>query len=628
MSTDGLTIPSNLHNITPEQVMFVYNTSKTGSLEVAEYYRDQRDIPNSNLVGLPITVPTASVNGLTCESVDLNEADYLYQIENPLIDALDNLGTNFSTSGARTIWVIILGYGIPLAYDDNGETIAIASRLHRLGQTVDHKYANHTYDRRGQFKFFDEEDAGELFITSVIDGPTVDACKDLIDRSLDVDNQTFITGDVFIDPYGLQVTSADQQYEQDILDFISNEFDNLGLDSQVTVDPGDPYQEATVQTLERDSFYWGWFNPTYSRQLFLNQNERRVFLYNADDRSACNIHFYKSGSPFDENGSDHWCNLAINVDPGYATCAGSVADPGSDAFLRPTPFFQALHQGATVGEAFLFASPFVDWKTVLIGDPLMVVNFPVDIPSEQDTSFTLLPNDEVILRTKLVIEESIAWGDRQTRMLTDVVNHVVESHDFSEEINLLLPMADWNELKSESAQTNIYAPIVNQWGTYVNETTNQSVSLWLQDKNEKITQRMRDVLRQTGTQDISDQLLLSPGSWQFIFTYNHPLLTREDIHFELEIATDENFDSSSIVIDLSTLTDTTGWSYEGQPYIFVQLPTSGFPSNFSGRRVKFVSQVAHYLTTTGIYYARWTATDDVGAPIEGATATQRIIISA
>ena len=614
-------------NITPEMVAFVYNTNDPDSLEVAQYYRDAHDIDNSNLIGLAITAPVPGPTGTTCESVIMDEADYLYQIENPLLAALENLGVDFSTDGSSSIWVIVLGYGIPMAYDDNGEIIAIASRLHRLGRVSNNKRPNHTYDRRGEFKFFDSNDATELFITAVLDGPTKEAVMKLIDRSMDVSRQTFITGDLVIDPYGRQLTAADLDYQADILDFIDNELPNLSLGSQVTVDIDDPYQEPTTASFSGDSFYWGWFNPTYSQQLFLSQNERRVFLYNADDRSACNIHYYVNNSPFDTNGSDFWCNIAINIKPGYAACAGSVDEPESDAFLRPIPFFQALHQGAVMGEAFLFASQFVSWKTVLIGDPLMTVNFPVDIPSDQDVTFQLIPNDEAILREKKFIEDALGWGARQTRLLNEVRDVVVASENFSEELNLLFPTNRWFNMKNTRSQTDLQFGLVSRWLRYVQATTNLSANQWLDANSHKVTQRLQSVVQETGAPAIPDSDVYDSGYWEFTFTYTHPDLTLENVFFELEVSKSTTFSPATTLIDLSTQTSVSGWEYEGQPFLFVQIPDSGFPSNFSGRRVRFSSPQANFLTSTEVYYVRWTAVDSSGLSFPGATATERMIVS-
>jgi uncharacterized protein (TIGR03790 family) len=614
-----------LHNITEERVAFVYNANSSDSLEVAEYYRDARNLPNANLIGLNIPAPVQGSTGLVCESVILNEADYVYLIENPLIEAIQNIAS-LATDGSRTIWVIILGFGIPVSFDNNGEIIAIASRLHKLGISSTNKISNHTFDRR-TFQFFDDQDATQVYITAVLDGPTAAAVKKLIDRSIDVDNQTFITGDLFIDPYGQKVNSDDLAYQENILDFISNEVPNLGIESNLTVDINveDPYQEPTVLQLFHDAFYWGWFNPTYSNQLLLSQNERRVFLYNADDRAACNIHYYQNSSPFDSNGSDHWCNIAINAEPGYAACAGAVADPGSDSFLQPLPFFQTLHQGATLGEAFLFASKYLNWKTILIGDPLMVVNFPVDLPSDQDTASVVVQNDEIILRLKYTIEESLGWAARQARLLDDLRDRVVETSILAEELHLLQPLVNWRTLKELEAQRNLYSFLVSRWMTYIELTTNLTLSQWLTENDEKITSELQTVAAATSGESIADAFVYSTGYWELIFTFTHTELTFENVFFKLEISRDSDFET--IALTVNSLTDATGWSYESQLYSFTQIPDDGLPSNFSGRRVRYSSPQSNFLRSTEVYYTRWVTLNDVGIEFSGTSDSRRIIVS-
>lgn len=624
--TSGLTFAPTLHNVTPERVVFVYNVNKTGSLEVARYYRDKRGIPNNNLLGLPLPIPEPGATSADCETTVLTATDYLYLIELPLINHMEGLGTDFSSDGVKPIWVIILGYGIPTAMDDNGSIVAVASKLHRIGKDNTLQVPNHTFDRRN-FQFFDDDDASEMFITAILDGPTVASVKKLIDRSLDVDNQSFITGKIYVDPYGQKSLADDLEYQEDILDFITSDIPNLSMDSVVTVDIDDPYQEPTISNLAQDAFYWGWFNPTFSKNLFANQNERRVFLFNADDRAACNIHFFDvaNDSPFDENGSDPWCNLAINVEPGYAACGGAVADPGSDAQLRPGAFFRALHQGASLGEAFLFASKFISWRIVLIGDPLMVVNFPVDIPSDQDPTFTLIPNDEVIRLTKFAIEDSLGWGSRQNRILKNTLDRIVASDDLDEEIPLLNPISVWSTNKNQTAQEDIHFGITSTWLQYIQQTTNTTVSEWLTNKGERITNPLRSIIQQTGTTAVEDSLVYPTGWWSFTFSYEHPILTLENIFFRLEVARDSAF--SSIVLDTSTTTDTIGWKYEASPYIFVQLPGDGFPSNFSGRRIRFESPTDNLLRSTEIYHVRWTPTNASGTPFLVVSQVQEMVIA-
>ena len=610
--------PATLHNITSERVVFVYNNNVTGSRDVALAYQQARELPDDNLISINVDAPTQGETGLDSE-VTLSYADYIDQVEDPLRSALADLGVGFDSSGLGegSIWVIILGFGIPTAFlDVDGTPIAIASALHRLGKSKsDRKSPNHTFNRVGNFKFFDEEDASEVFITAIIDGPTSEAAIALINRAIDIDNQTFVAGDIFVDPYGLKETADQIEFQSDILDFVNNEAPNLGMPVNLTVDINNPYLEPTIASFFKDSFYWGWFNPTYSKNLFFNQNQRRVFLYNADDRAASNIHYYDSNraTAFDVNGSDHWCNIAINITPGYASCAGSVDEVGADAYLLPRPFFESLHRGATLGEAFLFASKFVNWKTVLIGDPLMVVNFPSDLPLDQDTSNTTISNKEAILRIKSSYEESLAWAHRQSRLSSSILSTIVDSTNLSEEVYLLEVANKLNNLKSEVNQINLMAPAIDGWLSFILQTTRMNIFEWLNNNNENITHFLNEALKTVASTEVPASLEYPEGEWEYIFVYNHILLTFENIHFNLQIAADEDF--TDIVVDVSTLVDIEGWKYEREQFTFVQMPNSGLPSNFSGRRIKFIAHSDHYLTRTELYYVRWKALDEDGVKV-------------
>ena len=138
---------------------------------------------------------------------------------------------------------------------------------------------------------------------------------------------------------------------------------------------------------------------------------------------------------------------------------------------------------------------------------------------------------------------------------------------------------------------------------------------------------MYEVIQESGVALVPESSILEQGYWEFTFTFVHQELTLENIFFELEVARNQTFDSGSILVDVSSLTDVTGWKYEGQPFLFIQMPESGFPSNFSGRRVRFTSPEVNFLRSTEVYFVRWTAVDSSGIAFPGATATQRMIIS-
>jgi len=584
-------LESELHNITPDNVVFCYRQNDSASFEVALHYSNARSIPSDQLIALPCSADNV-----------ISENEYLTTIEQPLTTALGGFvgpGSGGGSGGERQIWVLILGHRVPHAYtrDDNGDVIAIASRLHRLGKTSEYKFRNFTYNRIGNWRYFDTDDAAEITITAVIDGPTVAAAKALIDRSLDVDNQSFITGKIFVDPYGKKITEDQLQFQDDILDFVNNEIPNLGLSHKITVDLEDPYLEPQTAFFSRDSFYWGWFTPRFSRDLFLNQNERRVFLYNADDDSAADITL-----GFDVNGSDPWCNLAINIDPGYASCAGSVSGPDEDAFLRPRPFFEAMHRGATLGECFLFSSPFLNWKIILIGDPLMVVNFPVGVPNDQDLSNILINNNEAIRLVKESLEEAIGYAARQTRLVQELLLFNVDSVNISEEIELLPALAVWRDMKNDTTRRQLFSPVIASWINYIFKTANLTLDEWLTAQGEKISSYLRNSL-QFQNQTVSNSNVYAQGRWQYDFVYAHELNTLQNVHFRLQVASDNDF--GTVISDINSSEDVTGWKFENEPNKFINLFEFGYPSNFSGFRIRFDAPSAEYLTTTEIYYIRW-----------------------
>ena len=621
VATSSLNFPPVLHNITPDKVVFCYRLGDADSLEVATHYCNVRLVPQENIIGLPCSDDNV-----------ITEFEYLDTIEGPLTVAIRKLG-NFTSSGLNEIWVIILGYNIPHIYlpdtdpyDPYGPNpLAIASRLHRLGKKVELKRPQHVFDRRGNFKFFDALDSQELYITAVIDAPTKDGAINLINRAIDVDNQPFVTGKMLVDPFGKKLTESQVQYEIDMAEFIDKQAELVGLEVDETVDVDDPYIDPTVRILEGESFYWGWFEPQFAKELIKKQNQRRVFLYNADDTGASDI-----ARDLDTQNSNPWVNLAINVESGYAATAGAVAPPGEDSYLRPRPFIESLHRGSTIGEAFLFSSRHVDWKLVFIGDPLLVVLFPVDLPPDQKFDHAVriedfvLPNDEVILITKQNIEEGLAYADRQSQLTQLLLDTNLSSINVAEEIRLLYTLAKWRDHKNQESQINLYSRAINEFLTYILTTTGLTFEQWLDRENHKITILFHQAINATASAEIEDSFDFEEGFWQYDFIYIHEPLTLENIHFDLQLSTTPNF--SNVVIDVSSFSSIVGWKFESEKFEFQQMLSSGFPSNFSGRRIRFVSPEEHFLTRGNLFHVRWRALNSDGVPLTNYNVDPKVFI--
>lgn len=608
-----------LHSVRPENVVFCYRRNDTDSLDVARFYANKRGVPDDHLIPLD------------CSSDNIiSETEYINDIERPLYDAvriLDSRGNssgsvNFSTGytypggsvGEKLIWVIILGYHIPHGYwpgdDPYSAPKAIASRLHRLGLPEQNSYPNFTYDRRGDFRFFTATDAENIYITAVIDGPSKSVAMRLVERSIDIDNQTFVAGQLYCDPFGRKSTSSQLDYQEDILDFLENEAPNLNLTIVKTIDSSKNTVDPTVAFFKNDAFYWGWYRSTYSQNLFFDQPEKRIFLYNADDSSGEDI----SSSLDNINGSNPWCNIAINIEPGYAATAGAISAVEEIYYLRPRPFFESLHRGACLGEAFLYSSPVVDWKIFLIGDPLLTILFPSDLPADQNPTNTLITNNEAIRRVKESIEESAAWLYRQSNLTTQIADFNATSFNFSEELNLLYRLGDWKSAKSEEVMNDLLTRSVQSLMSYILVTTDLTFAEWLEQQNDKTTDILNNVLLQMGSGYLTDTDLLHPsGHWTFEFTYLHPLQTLEKVHFQIQLSYTPDF--SIIDMDVQSSLDNSGWTYEYDVNDFIDLPSVGLSSNFSGRRVRYSSVSSNYLPRLEIYWLRWRALRDDLSPI-------------
>ena len=586
-----------LHNITPDRVVFCYVDGDSDSYAIALYYANRRKVPAENLIALPCST-----------NHSITEAQFESTIEQPLLDAISGLEGGTGSQYEKQIWVIILGYKVPNIYVTDGEIIAVASRLNRLGMSYVAKEGNYLFDRQ-IFKYFDATDAEELYITAILDGPSTIAVQQLIDRSIDVDNQISIAGDFYLDPYGLQDLDAHLEYQTILTQFYDNNISDLSLTTHVTTTENAAASDPMFERLQNDSFYWGWFTTYYSANLFTSQNERRVFLYNADNLSASNI---RDGLGED---SDKWCNLAINVEPGYACCAGAVDTPGTNAYLQPRSFFRALHKGASIGEAFMYSTPYVNWKLVFIGDPLMVVQFPTEAPEDNHIDPTqetpTYDSLQMIEYIKDKLETSITYSRRQSILLSDLTTAMFASTDITELHYMVNPLVTWRNLKSKTSREEMYKEIVRKWINYLYATHTLTVNEWLETYSKTLSPTLADIIEKISTQSIIDDNLLSAGAWDIIFTYNHSMLTYEFIHFKLQVSALEDF--SVLTYNFDTLSSTDGWSYESTINSFTTM-TTGFPSNFSGRRLKY-SDSTNILTQGEIYYAQWIAQHDDGTPI-------------
>lgn len=572
-------------NISSENVLFCYRDNDADSVEIAEYYQLARNIPTDNFLALDCSTGTT-----------VTESDYISQIEDPLLAKIATLDA---------IYVIILGYHVPYMYTDEGDEygtiLSILSRLHRLGHTKSLQFKNPSFNRTASYRYFDEEDATELYITAVINGPDVDTVKAMIDHAVLISKNALVSGQLYCNPYGL----LNDDYQTLVEEFVSLEIPNLGIESTTTLLPSESEYEYVdnydprlakypiFNFFEHDCFYWGRSESSYSTSLFLNQSESRIFLYNADSDSASDI-----TAPVGDNTTAHWCNVAIGS-PGYACTAGNVGNSGIDNYLNPRAFFEALHHHSVIGEAFLFASPVVDWKLVFFGDPLTTVVFPYSLPKWQDENYSELHNNDVIRLSKIMIENALQYGIRASDTIQEMVDLVIASADMTQVLEYLAAFTSWEERRNIEYFLNLYTTLIADWCRYVRSTTGLTVAEWLEEYNVTVSKTFKELTDKVNP-PLDNSFVQPNGQWQFEFQYIHELFTLENVGFEISYSSDSNFTATTVIASTEN-----GWYYEKEYTSFSEFPSTGFPSNLSKRRIRYVATASHYLIVSGIYYIRW-----------------------
>jgi len=575
------------HNLIPQRILFCYRQNDADSLEIAQYYAQVRQLDSYQLCPLPV---------VSSRIIDWDT--YYNDIEIPILNWLSQTSVRDDTGHAGHfispyVFCIILGYNVPNIVEYNGERIAVASRVHRLGHPIQLKRPNHTYDRKSSYwKYFDDIDNTQLYVTAVIDGPSKQFCFDLIQRGMTVSNQGRISGKIVLDPYGNKITEEQLDYQQEILDFITYDVPYFGSEYSTTIDIDDPYKDPTILYLNDDSFYWGWYTDTCSPQTFQDSRTLRAFLYNADDYGAFDI---RENPP--EEGK--WLNRSLLAsNPGYASAAGAVDIPDENAYICPRPFFKSLHRETSVGEAFLEANQFVDWKMILVGDPLITVNFPLIYTAEVNN----LSNREIIYRTIRAIEDNLNRMNRLSRLLDDIIDIFLDSPTF-DKMDIFYKTVEWRDsIGSFEVNKKYIESLAVALVRYQLMTTRQTFSEWLNSQGILVSNLFAEVLAESTSQSVTSDLIYDDGRWEIFFIYNHTALTLENVHFVIEVARDTNFEDIVYVISSDESTD--GWWYEKEECIFRSFPESGFPSNYSSRRTRFVSPERYYLRHTELYYYR------------------------
>ena len=568
----------------------------------------------------------------TITSEIVTESQFLINIEEPLSEAL-----NTQELQDRNVWGIILGYKIPGGFYDGDNPSGIpsniiysaTSRISRIYHNFSPKTPNKLYGRQ-VFKRFNQDDADISLIVSRIDGPNIQFAKNIVDKAVDLNQQIFANGTFYIDPYSDRATTGAASYTNLMLDFKDNLLPTLNL-KQWETSFQDPYIDSTIPFVENDSFVWSWFADRATTSFFQFSNALRIFFYNADYDGAAEVR---------SDTGKRWSYLALNA--GYVATAGAMSDPSIAGFLDPNSFFYSLLRGASIGEAFYFSIPHLDWTVTLFGDPLTFCAFPgVEVLDEEvinehvvweinskdlaRTAANLYRKEQELTQAtyEVVGLTTLESGDAEDTIdIADILalappfDDIISAFEFDDIASLILlyPMNDllvnnkeWrgqikqlvNKLfdmpsfRYTAGDESVQAPLLNDY---------------LTEQGFRVSRILAGIT--TESKPVEDDNLYDEGWWEFEFVLQDDNPTEfTNYHFLLDVASDENFEN--ILVSRDSL-GVKNWTYEKEKETFVDLTFSGVSSSYIERKVRYESRldtligINEYLNRGQTYYFRIT----------------------
>ena len=574
--------------ISSETTIFVYREGDGNSLAIANAYIALHGMDNTTFISS--NAPTGQMIPISCSPAEIlaDQSAFDAQVLTPILNAINDL-----TANGHQVWVIVLGFNVPAGFYDGSDIVSSVSRISRINHYS--KQINNPFYNRQIFKRFDGTDALDALIVGRIDGPDLTTAMSLITQSGKIQQQVFVTGTFYFDPYSDRHSTGAGQYTEDLLRFQSTLLPILNLNIYSTTQ-GNPYIDSIIPSVFGDSFIWSWFTNRGSNSFFQSSNAFRFFAYNGDYDGAFTIR-----DPTDRR----WVGLYQRN--GYASTAGAMSNPTNNGLLRPMPFFNALLRGATVGEAYLYSVPYLDWTMTFIGDPLMYVNFPANPQLPSDNS---LSQDESFRLMFIDLAQSIAFFVNKTNSLEDIVTQIVSSTDVETEVDLLDIADTLLNTNNDAVRQGQFNSVTQSFLNYIEKTQSQldlsntfpTLSQYLEGfKPPRLVSELIYDCQQNDNK-LQEVDLLPEGYWEYEFVLADDALNFAFYHFQIEVATDPAF--NDIIMTKSSLVNIVGWFYEMNQDDFQPITFAGVPSTYVGRRIRFESQTTDYLPRAELLYFR------------------------
>ncbi|MBI9092420.1 MAG: TIGR03790 family protein [Desulfobacterium sp.] len=350
-----LMTPCVARALDPDELLVIANKNASGSLELARYYMEQRQIPKDNLLTVRIT------DGEVCT----REA-YLKKVAAPVRQYLES-------ERGKKIRCLVTMYGLPLKISppkplgeekgahkkENDKWAALDSELtlvKRRAYPLAFWLANPFYYplRNAELPI----KKSDVTMVCRLDGPNAETVKRVINDSIQAEKDGLV-GIAYFDARWPEPDDdkklAGYALNDKLIHRAARSVRECQVAEVVLDDTGRLFQPGDCPDA---ALYCGWYSLA---------NYVDAFTWS---RGAVGFHVASSEcTTLKKKGSNVWCKRML--EKGIAATVGPVGEPYVQSFPNPEIFFKLLCDGyLTLVESYYVSLPFVSWKMVLVGDPL------------------------------------------------------------------------------------------------------------------------------------------------------------------------------------------------------------------------------------------------------------------
>lgn len=402
------------NHFSADSIIILYNSDQAESKELAQYYAKQREIPESQLVGLPLP-----------DKGEITRNDYQTLLEKPLRKIFDQNGwwqlaqtsEGFRVAGKNKIRLIVTVRGVPFKIKASGAApqgdnknklmnaneASVDSELATLsihGAPINGPFSNKYFKSTERFT---DANLPFLMLVGRIDGPSFKQSRQLIDDAIETE-KSGLWGMCYLD-YAHK--GASYKLGDDWIENIEKENWRNGIPT--TVD----HNKQTYLTnypMRDVSLYYGWYTAQVNGA-FLNPDFRLK-----KGAVAVHIHSFSAQNIRDEK--RHWVGPLLNK--GAAGVLGNVYEPYLSLTHHLDIFHDRLLKGQTLVEAGYASLPALSWQGLVIGDPLYS-------PFKHlDGSGDIKEEDKAYRALNLAWKN---WGANPEELVTKLRNAAAKKHE-------------------------------------------------------------------------------------------------------------------------------------------------------------------------------------------------------